>query len=267
MADRTGKFLPVGSRFAAVFALDANGRPNATAVTAYAGVRWNGSLAFEITKPAARIIPHPGNDGVIGVTTLPPTEPASAQLRVSDYRFDIHAILTGIAVGSVGEAKEIAQVTDQAGKEPQVGLLLYQQSQDLDTGNLTWHSYIVPKCRCIPNAGSMNQNAGEITYQIAPTMVKQRLWGKTLVKATDGYSKTAFFEYDTEGQPAICGFLGDGTTTVFAFPTGEEALSVDKVAVFNNGVEVTTGLTVATDDLTFASAPADGDMITVFYEI
>lgn len=267
MTARTGKFLPVGMRFAAVFALDANGRPKATDVTPYIGLRWGGPLAFDMTFPAARVIPHTGRDSVIGTATLPSQEVASGTLRVSDYRFDIHSLLTGMTVGTVGEAREIAHLTDLAGYEANVGLLLYQQSQDLDTSALTWHSYVIPKARCIPAGGSMNQNAGEVSYQIVPKIVTQRLWGKTLVKATDKYTRAGIFEYDSEGIPNIVGFLGNGSETAFAFPSGEEALSVDKIEVFKNGVELSSGFTAAEDGLTFNPAPALNDMLTVWYEM
>lgn len=267
MTSRTGKFLPVGMRFACVFELDDNGRPKATTTAAYTGLRWSGPLAFDLTFPQARIIPHRGADRVLRTAVLPSLETASGTLRVSDYRFDIQEVLTGVPEGSVGEAAEFAHLTSQQGYEPTVGLMFYQQSQDLDTGLLTWHAYIIPKARCIMQGGSMNENAGEITFQIVPTPATQRLWGKTLVKATDGFVDAGIFEYDTEGYPAVVGFLADGTEDEFAFPAGEEALSVDKIAVFVDSVETTVGVTPAVDGITFSSPPADGAMITVWYEI
>ena len=268
MTARTGKFLPIGMRFAAVFELDpVTGRPKATAVTAYSGLRWSGPLAFDLTFPQARIIPHPGADRVLRTAILPTKEVASAVLRVSDYRFDIQSILANVPVGTVGEAKEFPHVTSQQGYEPTVALLLYQQSQDLDTGLLTWHSYILPKCRCVLSPGSMNDNAGEISYQIAPTPSTQRLWGKTLTAVDDGIVDAGIFEYDSEGKPAVVGFLADGAAVDFAFPVGEPALTIAKVEVYKDGVEVIAGITVTVDKITFTVAPTAGAMITVWYEI
>ncbi len=267
MADRSGKFLPVGMRFACVFELDSNGRPKATSTLAYTGLRWSGPLAFDLTIPQPRIIPHRGADRVLRTSVLPSQETASGTLRVSDYRFDIQSILADVPVGSVGEAAEFAYMTSQQGYEPTVGIMCYQQSQDLDTGLLTWHAYILPKCRCIVQPASMNENAGEITYQIIPTPSTQRLWGVTLTKATDGYVDAPIFEYDTEGYPAVVGFLADGIEDEFTCPSGEEALSIDKIAVFKNGVAVSSGITLATTGVTFTSPPTLDDMITVWYEI
>jgi hypothetical protein len=266
MTERTGKFLPVGLRFAAVFALDVLGNPKAVDVNPYVGLRWVGPTAFEITTPQARVITHPGRDSVIGISTLPSLESPFGTLKVSDYRFDIHSLVTGMVIGTVGEAKEIGHVTDLSGYEPLVGLLLYQQSQDLDSGEITWHSYVIPKCRCIPSASGMNANAGEISYQIVPKIVTSRLWGKTLVKASDGYSRAAFFEYDSEGLPAIVSWLGDGSNTEFNFPSGEEALSTDKIEVYQNRV-LATGVTPALDGVTFSPYPATNDVITAWYEM
>lgn len=266
MAARSGKFLPVGMRYAAAFQLDANGRPKAIGTVAYGGLKWSGPLAFDITFPQARVIPHAGADRILRTAVLPTKEVTTGSLRVSDYRFDIQSILTGVNIGSVGEAKEFALGTSKAGYEPVVALLLYQQSQDLDTGALTWHAYVIAKCRCIMGSGSMNDNAGEITYQVVPTPSTQRVWGKTLTLVDDAIVDATVFEYDTEGEPRIVGFLGDGVVLDFNFPAGEPALSVDKVEVYKNGVEVTAGITVAVDGITFTVAPLATDMITVFYE-
>ena len=268
MTARTGKFLPIGMRFAAVFELDpVTGRPKATSATAYSGLRWDGPLAFDLTVPQARIIPHPGADRNLRTAILPTKEVSSAVLRVSDHRFDIQSVLSGIPVGSVGEAKEFPWIHSRQGYEPTVGLLLYQQSQDLDTGLLTWHSYIIPKCRCVAMPGSMNDNPGEITYQIAPTPSTQRLWGKTLTAVDDGYVDSAVFDYDSEGKPAVVGFKGDGVAVDFLFPTGEPALSIAKIEVYKNGVKVTTGMTPTVTKITFTVAPLATDVITVWYEI
>ncbi|MFA5836175.1 MAG: hypothetical protein WC837_04380 [Bellilinea sp.] len=267
MTVRSGKFLPVGMRFAAVFELDATGRPKASSATAYTGLRWSGPLAFDMTVPQARIIPHPGADRNLRTSILPSQESASAVMRVSDFRFDIRSVLSGILVGQVGEAKEMPIFHSRAGYEPTVALLLYQQSQDLDSGLLTWHSYIVPKCRVIESPGSMNNGAGEISYQIAPTATTQRLWGKTLTSVDDGYLDAGIFEYDSEGKPAVVGFKGDGVAVDFLFPVGEPALSVGKIEVYKNGVKITTGMTPIVTKITFTVAPLVTDIITVWYEI
>jgi hypothetical protein len=253
-------------RFAAVFALDSLGSPKAVDVTPYVGERWAGPTAFDMPTPNARVIPHLGRDGIIGTATLPSQEVPVGTLTVSDYRFDIHSLVTGMAIGTVGEAREIGHITDLAGYEPLVGLLLYQQSQDLDSGEITWHSYMIPKCRCLPSAGGMNSNAGEIKYQIVPKIVTARLWGKTLVKATDKYSRAAFFEYDTEGVPAVVSWLGDNNTTEFNFPAGEEALATAKIETYLNRV-LATGVSPALDGVTFSPKPASNDVITAWYEL
>lgn len=266
MAARSGKFLPVGMRFACVFELDADGRPKATGETPYIGLRWSGPLAFDLTFPQARIIPHRGADRVLRTAVLPTQETASGVLRVSDYRFDIQSVLTGIKTTQVGEAKEFGHLTSKQGYEPTVALMLFQQSQDLDTGLLTWHAYIIPKSRCVMQGGSMNENAGEITYQVVPTSATQRLWGKTLTLADDGYLDAGIFEYDTEGQPAVVAFLAGGTTAKFDFPAGEPAIATEKIEVYVDGIKTTEGVTPATTGVEFAVAPAEGAVIVVWYE-
>ena len=82
MAATSGKQLAVGMRRAVIFALDANGYPAAIGVTAYEGIEVVGPKAFTLTVPDARRIVHTGNDRVLALDYLPPTEPYSVVLRV-----------------------------------------------------------------------------------------------------------------------------------------------------------------------------------------
>lgn len=267
MATRSGKFLPVGMRRATVYELSDSGRPKATDTSAYAGIDWAGETAFELSIPTPRVLPHPGRDSVVAYATLPSQDAASGTLRTSDYRYDILAVLKGIPVGSVGEAKEFPHMSDRDGYEPTVGLLLTQQSQDLDTGLLTWHSYVIPKAKITPAPSGMSAAVGEQVFTITPSKTKERLWGDAFTMATDGYTRAGILEYDTEGFPMVIGFLGSGAATVFTFPAGYDALSTDKIAVFVDGVAVSAGVTKAVDKITFGVAPASNAEITVWYEL
>jgi hypothetical protein len=192
----------------------------------------------------------------------------TAELRVADYRYDIHSILTGITVTTAGEAKEIAHFTSRQGNEPQVGLMLYQQSLDLATGARRWRSLVIPKCRCIPQAAGFGENTEDIVYQVYPQIVSSRLWGDALVLADDGYEDTPMFEYMTEYQPWLASWLGNNAATQFSFSTGRQAAATGKVAVFVDGVLQApgAGLTVATDKVTFNPAPANNKRIDIWYE-
>jgi hypothetical protein len=268
MTAATGKQLPVGLRSAIIFALTAAGFPAGNDdIIPYEGVAFSGPKAFTLTIPEPRKITHTGGDRPLAVDYLPPTDAASGELRVADYRQDIHAILTGVASGSVGEAVETGHANSKQGFEPQVGLLLYQQSLDLATGARRWRSIIIPKALCIPQPGGFADSPQDVVYKIAPQVVTARLWGDTLVLGTDGYESAQFFEYMTENPPKIISFLGDGAEDEFSFPAGALAKAEAKVAVFKDGVAITgAAVTITTAKVTFTAAPALNSNVTIFYE-
>lgn len=268
MTAANGKQLPVGLRSVTLFALTEAGYPAGNShLTPYEGISFVAPKAFNLTVAQPRKITHTGADGVVGVDFLPPTEGVSGELRVADYRHDIHALVTGIAAGTVGEASEIAHATSKQGYEPVIGGVFYQQSLDLVSGLRRWRTIVIPKMICIPQPASFADSAQDVVYQIAPLVSTMRMWGDTLVLGTDGYSHAQFFEYMSEKPLKPIAFEGNGSATAFSFPTGAQAAAVAKVAVFRNGVAESAGVTVATDDVTFTTAPADGDNITIFYEV
>ncbi len=268
MSNTSGKQLPIGLRYAAIFALDATGRPAASGLTAYEGLEINGPKTFTINIPKPRQVTHIGNDRVLAVDTLPPTEPITGELRASVNAFDVHALLTGTEVNTVGEATEIAHATDQQGNEPQVGLLLYQMSLNTADRLRCYRCFVIPRVVCIPVPPGMSDNPEDVTYLINPTPTNERLWGAALSESVDGYTEAGVFEYMCEGKPKLISFLGDGTEDEFSFPAAAPAKATAKIAVFKNGTEITgAAITKTTTKITFTVAPSLNDNITVFYEV
>jgi hypothetical protein len=267
MSATSGKQLPIGLRYAVVYALDANGRPAAVNTTVYEGLEIKGPKAFTLTLPDPRQISHMGNDRVLAVDILPPTEPTRGELRASVNDFAVHALLTGTSVITLGEATEIAHNTDKQGSEPQVGLLLYQMSLSVGDGLRHYRCFVIPLAVCIPKPQGMSENPEDVTYIVNPTLSNERLWGAQLVLATDGITEASIFEYMCEGKPKLVAFKADGTEDEFLFPTGAPAKSTAKISVFKNGVLMSAGITKATTKVTFTSAPTLNDNITVFYEV
>ena len=266
MAATSGKFYPVGLRYAVAYALNANGRPNATATTVYEGVEIAGPKTFTLNVPEPRKIQHKGNDRVLAVDFLPPQEGISGELAASVYDYTMISLLSGITQGTVGEAKEVAYMTSKQGSEPQVGLMLYQQAEDYTTGARRWRAFVLPKAILIPRPGGAAEQEQDYKYTIAPQIVNARLWGAQLVLATDGYTDCQIFEYMTEGKPHIASFLADGTADDFLFSTDYPALNASKIAVYKNGTVVSTGVTKNVTGLAFTAAPTLNDEIVVFYE-
>lgn len=269
MTATSGKQLAVGLRRAVIFALDSNGYPAASGTTVYEGIEVVGPKAFNLTVPDARKITHPGNDRVLALDYLPPTEGVSGELRVGSNDMVAKAAISAVKTFTVAEATLMPWGTDQQGSEIDAALLLFQQSLDTDLKVRRWKFYLIPKARLIPAPASMDENPAEDRYSVAPNPTTKHLWGTALVSGTEGATEMALAEGMAEGKPNIIAFKGDAAAVAFTLPTGKPATATTKMKIWNNGTVQTVGsglasLTVTT--VTFTAAPASGDIVVVYYE-
>lgn len=270
----TGYNLPVGMRHFRIYELTAAGLPNASSTAAYEGVHVSGARAFSVNDPGPRRISHYGDDHVLDVDSLPPTEGLSAEVRTAKVDFAADAIFSGIATGAVGEALERPRGHDKEGEEAQVGLLLYQQSLDASTGSdkgeRRWNGTMFPKALVRQQPRSMAQDTEETIYNVTPQVVTQRLWGDALESATDGYAQAQLFEYMTEDKPHVVAWKQDAgaATTSFAFPSDKPATATGKVHVVTVNGTVTSPTTTLTTALQWNTTdkPAANAIIVAFYE-
>lgn len=268
MANTSGKQLSVGLRYVAAFALDTAGYPAATsASTPYQGIQFEGSKAFTLTQPEPRQISHSGDDRLLDRDVLPPLEGATAQLKVAKTNDPLDALLSNVLQGYTGEASRIPLMTDQQGFEPQVGLLMFQQSLDSSgaaRGQRRWKCYMVPRAVAIPINTGMEENPSEMTYSVTPYVTNAELMGRLLTDVADGATEAQMIRYMTQGKPKLIAYLGDGVEDVFALVG--TAVAVAKVTVYVNGVEQTSGITKTTTNVTFTSPPASNANVSIFYE-
>ena len=263
----------VGFRHCRIYKLDADGYLFAdSATTPYEGSELSGPKTLEVTKAESRQISHTGADRVLATDVLPPMESVTAVITASGSDFAIEALLSGVNVVEHGEIKLLGQATDKQGSEPQFAILGFRQSLDNATGVRRWDMIWLPMCRIIPSGHSMNDNPDEKTYNVYPTVVKKYPYGSAFAVATEGFTEAQYIDALAEYKPHALTFLGNNTATVFTLPTDKQAASTDKMAVYHlvasTGVitDVTSTVTLATDDVTFDTAPATGDSIFVVYE-
>lgn len=266
MADTSGKQRSVGLRSVQIFELDTTGFPSgAVDATIYTGLDLEGGRVFNITNGSPRRIDHDDNDVVQQVDYLPPTEGSSGELRVGIDNQPVNAVLMGVEEYTVGEAQMLDWSTNQQGSEPDVALVMYQQALDTTTSLRRWRGFIADKTRCIPNPSSFGEKS-ETVYNIALSPSANHVWGTARTVAEEGNTKAAFATGMFEGKPRFGFALGDASTVAFTFSTDEQAISVDKVEVWVNGVLTSAGITVATTGVTFDAAPANGAKIAIKWE-
>lgn len=265
MTEASGKYLSVGIRYVNVFQLNAAGYPAASSTTFYKGLQIVGGKAFDVTIPDSRRIPHTGDDTLLNQDRLPPNEPVSATLTASRNDHDVYTLLTGTKVEIIGGSSMVGIGTDRQGHEPQVGLMCYQQALD-ETGKRVWRSFVFPRAIIDPKPGGMNETAIEHKFPVFPQVVTKHLWGTAYTMAKNGFLSTQYEEHVTEYEPALVAAVGDGTKLEFLFDVDKQAISTDKIVVYVDGVEQTTGVTKALTGITFTAAPAINTNIVVWYE-
>jgi len=262
------KQLAVGLKRAVLFQLDANGYPLAVGTQAYEGVEIIGPKAYTLTVPESRKISHIGNDRVLAIDYLPPTEGVSGELRVGSNDIEAKALVSAVSVFPIGDGDAMPWGTDQQGFEEDVALLLFQQSLDAITKSRRWKYYLMPKARVVPSPASMDENAAEDRYTVAPNPTAFHLWGTALDVGTEGVTEMAFAEGMAVARPNIVAFKADGSTSSFLLPVGKPAKSVSSIVVWVNGV-LQTGTelgTVTTTEIPFDVLPDADDIVVVYYE-
>jgi hypothetical protein len=263
MAAVTGKQYGVGMRRSVIYALNTSGTPNATDTNPYSGVQVVGAKSFTLTIPEVRKITHTGDDRALAVDYLPPTEAASGELTVAQDNLAVLAVLSATNVLTIGESKAVGLATSQQGSEPQVGLLMYQQSLD-SAGARNYRWFLLPKATLYARPGGMNENAGEHMYTIAPAVVTAHLWGMAFSATTEGFVEAQILSGESTYKPNIIAWKATTSQTTFAFPADQVAADTAKVVLWANGA-VTTASTIATN-LISITAPGNNVRVVAFYE-
>lgn len=269
MTDATGIQFGSGFRRGVVYKIDqVTGRLKGTSPSVpYMGETFVGGKAWNLTIPKQRRIFHIDADRVGAADFLPPTEAASAVINTSADNMVLDEILTGNKKVVIGNAATIADLTSNQGFEPIIALLLWQQSLDSVSRLRTWRSFLIPRAKAIPLLSGFADKEVDSTYDVLMTPSSTNIFGVSLSTSIDGGTDAQLFRAMTSGRPAIGAWLADGYTSVFTFPAGyTPSVDVASVAVYVNGVNITSGLTVTTASVTFSVAPLANDDVCIFWQ-
>ncbi len=276
MTAPTTKYVGAGYRHGQIMVLGSDGYPIAagTKTDVYEGLAIERGRELTINFPEPRIIAHRGDDVVFALQMLPPDTAVTGALRTGIEDLALEQALTGNKVVTVGEINLINVATNLAGFENQVAVIAQQPGQPggkgaADAGVAGWNQIIFPKAWLIPRTGGMSEanNPYEKNYTLSPTMSSKYPWGLAMTANADGCLSSFFQKGNSQYPMWWANFKGDNSTLVFSFSASYQAVSTSKMAVYVNGVLQTSGITKATDKITFSVAPADNANIAVIYEV
>jgi hypothetical protein len=265
MSATSGKMFSVGSRFACIYALNANGSPAATDPSAYGGIQLVGSKAFTLTIPDPRKITHVGDDRPLQIDFLPPTEAITGELTVAQENQTAYALLSGTNQVTLGESTAVGIGTSKQGFEPQVGLLLYQQALN-DAGVRNWRYALIPRALLYAHPAGFSDAAAEHKFSISPAIVTAHLWETAFGLTTEGFVSAQGIIGQATFKPALVAWLSTTSGTQFSFPSDRLLADTNKISLYVNGVAQTSGFTAATSQITFSTAPGSNKRIVAFYE-
>ena len=270
------KYVGAGFRHGQILVLGSDGYPIAasTKTEVYEGLAIERGRELTVTPPDPRTIAHKGDDVVFAIQHLPPDTAVMMAYKTGIDDMALEAALNGTIVTTVGEINILPQLTDRQGRENQVCIIGQQMGQPagkgaVDAGVAGWRQIIVPMAKMIAKPTGMAEanNPYEKNFTVVPTMVSKMPWGRALAEGTDGCLSAFQLQANSFYPMWWANFKGSGAATVFTFNTLYQAVSTSKMAVFVNGVLTTSGVTKATDKITFDSAPADDANIAVIYEV
>jgi hypothetical protein len=265
MADKP--FVGFGVRRGRVYELDQYGHPKATSTEPYIGLNLYGIRAFNLTDPPARIISHFDGDKVAQQQTFPPTDAASGSINIDGSDMDVNALVGNVTKRDISGIEILPSMTDQRGNEPLIGLLVYQAAKD-SSGNIGWHTRIVPRTTAIRQDGSFGENNYETIYNLAPSASDSHLWGEVMTDDADGTLHAGWIEAFSSNPVMVTAWKANGVATEFPFDDDHQATdalySVFRANTSGLIVPITSGLVKTTEMLDFDYAvPANHVLMAI----
>lgn len=267
MADKP--FVGFGVRRGRIYDLDAYGHPAATSTAPYIGLNLYGIRSFNLTDPPARVISHFDGDKVAQQQTFPPTDASTGSINIDGSDMDINALVGSVIKRDISGIEILPSMTDRRGSEPLIGLLVYQAAKD-SSGNVGWHTRIVPRTTAIRQDGNFGDANYETIYSLAPSASDSHLWGEVMTDEADGTLHAGWIEGFSSNPAMVTAWLADGVETDFDFEASHLATDTS-YSVFRanaSGVitPITSGLTKLTTGLDFDYAVPVGHLLMAIHQ-
>lgn len=239
---------------------------------AYRGLHVTGATALTVTIPDPQRVPARGDDRTYHTFQLPPTDSPSGELRVSKTNLDVIAMLTATERFGSPPMRKIGLGTDAQGEEPALVLWGSREAIDSEEGSASfgtqiWQTYIFLHALASVRPATMEDSAvGEVIYAVAGNDGTVDELGSAFSSAVHGFTKGPLIIIQSRYKFMLDAFVGDAVYKSFALSETPVSGGVLNVAVEGTVQELTTDYTVASNIVTFVSAPGDGEKIIVEYE-
>ena len=245
----------------------------ATGATGSNGFRILGAKVAPIVAPNPDAIPDTGDDVFLGSFLFPSAAVRQFQLDAAVSNLDVNAYMNGSNLYQVGNS-EIGFMDINPFSPVNVAIITNTQAKSQVAGNVgqgIWSGAIVMKAQGIPIGRQTMQEraAGVFRWHFVFSLSDRFPWGETFNQGVHGITQATFVQWSGNYRKAWFAARGDNATLAFGpLKYTPASTSLLDVIVYKNGYRQYSGVTInaVTKMVTFGSAPALNDTISVYYD-
>lgn len=269
------KVSGVGTRYGAIFPLDADGLPLPAVSTAVPmqGTLIEGIKGMTVTDPETRNIAHVGEDRVYAQDSLPAITVGTFGFNTSKVDLDLEAMVEGGTVRTINSNKVYGYNTNKAGSEPQMLTHIYRQALDTDKNSSSfgklrqWESRFIMSSRISNTTGPFEAENPDTTYQGVASPARYAPWFEQFTEANWGFTEAEGLKQVTDYQPRLNMWRGNGTLT--SFQLSHAPVTSSELTVWVDGTQTTpssVNTTVANPAFTLGAAAANNKLVFALIE-
>lgn len=227
-------------------------------------------LEGAVTEPLApnenETITVTGDDEALVTFDFSATDLPSGVFETAVRDNNFEALLQGTKVQSIADLEiGVLQPRNQAFTD--MCFLFQRRAKKWEAGKKgvsRWEILFAPKATATPLFNAMTERThNRYRYSVTTSQSDRLPFGATLTVDTNGTTSAPLIPIDSDNPVHLHTFVGDGAETDFNL--AYLPVSQAKIIAFEDGVATTvTGLTNQTITL---SAPADGAIVNVLYEV
>lgn len=209
--------------------LGSDGAPSAEGYPAaenpYEGLEIRGVQDFVPNFPAPRAITGVAQGRVQDTIYLPSLEAQTATMHTLYNVLANNALLQGVKNYQEAGMSIVPYNTEMGGQEPDVALIVSRLVTHNESGLTKWSSFVIPRCRIIPQNAPMNQNATQFTYNIAISKSMTEIWGEDLTVSKQGCTEMGLQDVVTDERLNFVAWKADGSEKTFLLPSDKPAVN------------------------------------------
>jgi len=259
--------------------LDADGMCLGTTTSLNAGnqdgspmARFEGAKSGPISVPEPDVVMVTGDDEAKGSFTFDSTDLANGVITTSIKDMDFEALTMGLEVVNLSMMQVVGIGQPENPQRRDMCMILQRRAKSRSTGEIgvsRWEGIFIPKATITPMYAPFEERTpATYSYKLTLNKSDRMLWGETFGLSVYGTEQLAFYQFIADNPVTMHAYRGNGVQTVFNLAYTPAGTTGAYLRAYKAGVYQSSGVTVsvAAKTVTFAAAPADGQIVHVVYQ-